>query len=162
MQIGQESGLPKVVVDLILQHHGTHLIEYFYGLATEAGRNSLVQEDNFRYPGPKPQSIEAAILMIADSAEAASRSLRDPTRKKLEKMVRLILVKRILDGQFSECDLRTRDIEKIVQALVDSLEASFHSRIRYPGPSQTTPHQKGDWRIGAISERQKRDRAFRL
>jgi putative nucleotidyltransferase with HDIG domain len=162
MKIGQESGLPKVVVDLILQHHGTHLIEYFYSLATEANPKSLVQEDDFRYPGPKPQSIEAAILMIADSAEAASRSLKDPTRKKLEKMVRLILVKRIIDGQFSECDLRTRDIEKIVQTLVDSLEASFHSRIRYPGQSTATPRQKGGWRIGATSEKQKKDRAFRL
>jgi putative nucleotidyltransferase with HDIG domain len=162
MKIGQESGLPKVVVDLILQHHGTHLIEYFYSLATETNSKSLVQEDDFRYPGPKPQSIEAAILMIADSAEAASRSLKDPTRKKFEKMVRLILVKRIIDGQFSECDLRTRDIEKIVQTLVDSLEASFHSRIRYPGQSTATPHQKGGWRIGATSETQKRDRAFRL
>lgn len=162
MKIGQESGLPKVVVDLILQHHGTHLIEYFYSLATDANSKSLIQEDDFRYPGPKPQSIEAAILMIADAAEAASRSLKDPTRKKLEKLVRVILVKRIIDGQFSECDLRTRDIEKIVYALVDSLEASFHSRIRYPGQSPATLPPKGGWRIGATRETQKKDRAFRL
>ena len=122
----------------------------------------MVQDDDFRYPGPKPQSIEAAILMIADAAEAASRSLKDPTRKKLEKLVRLILVKRIIDGQFSECDLRTRDIEKIVQALVDCLEASFHSRIRYPGQSTPTLHQNKDWSIGPTNETQKRDRAFRL
>jgi putative nucleotidyltransferase with HDIG domain len=162
IKIGQESGLPKVVVDLILQHHGTHLIEYFYSIATEANPKSLVPEDDFRYPGPKPQSVEAAILMIADAAEAASRSLKDPTRKKLEKMVRLIFVKRISDGQFSECDLRTRDIEKIVQTLVDSLEASLHSRIRYPGQPTARPQQKGDWRIGATGETQKQDRAFRL
>lgn len=162
MKIGQESGLPKVVVDLILQHHGTHLIEYFYSLATKANPKPSVQEDDFRYPGPKPQSIEAAILMIADSVEAASRSLKDPTRKKFEKMVRLILVKRIVDGQFSECDLRTRDLEKIVQALVDALEASFHSRIRYPGQSTARPLKKGGWRIGATNEKQKKDRAFRL
>lgn len=162
MKMGQESGLPKVVTDLILQHHGTHLIEYFYNLATKANLSVSIQEDDFRYPGPKPQSIEAAILMIADAVEAASRSLKDPTRTKFEKMVRLILVKRIVDGQFSECDLRTRDLEKIVQSLVDSLEASFHSRIRYPWQSTAKPPKKGNWRIGGTGAKEKKDRAFRL
>jgi putative nucleotidyltransferase with HDIG domain len=78
LKIGQNIGLPKVVVDLILQHHGTHLIEYFYNLATKTMPKISVREDDFRYPGPKPQSIEAAILMIADAVEAASRSLNKP------------------------------------------------------------------------------------
>ncbi len=161
MRIGQESGLPKVVVDLILQHHGTQLMEYFYNVAAKTYPQSTIQEEDFRYPGPKPQSVEAAILMVTDAVEAASRSLEDPTRKNFEKMVRLILVKRIVDGQFAECDLSSRDLSKIVRALVDALEASFHSRIRYPWQEKKTPPKKTEWRIGATTDQNQEDRAFR-
>ena len=99
--------------------------------------------------------------MVTDAVEAASRSLEDPNRKNFEKMVRLILVKRIVDGQFSECDLSSRDLSKIVRALVDALEASFHSRIRYPWQEKKAVPQKTDWRIGATSEPNQEDRAFR-
>ena len=161
MRIGQESGLPKVVVDLALQHHGTQLMEYFYNIAAKTYPQSTIQEEDFRYPGPKPQSVEAAILMVCDAVEAASRSLEDPTRKKFEKMVRLILVKRIVDGQFAECDLSSRDLSKIVLALVDALEASFHSRIRYPWQEKKPAPPKTGWRIGATKETNQEDRAFR-
>ena len=161
MRIGQESGLPKVVVDLILQHHGTQLMEYFYNVAAKTYPKSTIQEEDFRYPGPKPQSVEAAILMVTDAVEAASRSLEDPNRKKFEKMVRLILVKRIVDGQFAECDLSSRDLSKIVRSLIDALEASFHSRIRYPWQEKKAPPKKTDWRIGTTSESNQEDRAFR-
>lgn len=162
MRIGQESGLPKVVEDLILQHHGTQLMEYFYNIAAKTYPQSTIREEDFRYPGPKPQSVEAAILMVADAVEAASRSLEEPTRKKFKKMVRLILVKRIIDGQFSECDLTSRDLAKIVKTLVDALEATFHSRIRYPWQEKKTPPQKTDWRIGSDTGNDQEDRAFRL
>jgi len=162
MTIGQENGLPKIILDLILQHHGTHLIEYFYNLAIKSNTKTPVVEDDYRYPGPKPQSVEAAILMIADAVEAASRSMQEPTKKKFEKMTRLILVKRIVDGQFSECDLTTRDLEKIVQALTDSLEASFHSRIRYPWQEKSSSPPRGSWRINRTADKDKEDRAFRL
>ncbi|MGB5749289.1 MAG: HDIG domain-containing metalloprotein [Desulfobacterales bacterium] len=161
MRIGQESGLPKVVVDLILQHHGTQLMEYFYNIAAKTYPQSAIQEEDFRYPGPKPQSVEAAILMVTDAVEAASRSLEDPTRKKFEKMVRLILVKRIVDGQFAECDLSSRDLSKIVQAMVDALEATYHSRIRYPWQKKIPVPKKTGWRIGAFDEKNQEDRAFR-
>ena len=162
IRIGQESGLPKVVVDLVLQHHGTQLMEYFYNIAAQTYPKSTIQEEDFRYPGPKPQSVEAAILMVTDAVEAASRSLEDPTRNKFEKMIRLILVKRIVDGQFAECDLSSRDLSKIVRALVDALEASFHSRIRYPWQEKKpVPKKKAGWRIGASDEKNSEDRAFR-
>jgi membrane-associated HD superfamily phosphohydrolase len=99
--------------------------------------------------------------MVTDAVEAASRSLEDPTRKKFEKMGRLILVKRIVDGQFAECDLSSRDLSKIVRSLVDALEASFHSRIRYPWQEKKAPPKKTDWRIGTTSESNQEDRAFR-
>jgi cyclic-di-AMP phosphodiesterase PgpH len=162
IRIGQESGLPKIVVDLIMQHHGTQLMEYFYNIAAKTYPPSTIREEEFRYPGPKPQSVEAAILMVADSAEAASRSLQDPNRHKFKKMVRLILVKRIVDGQFSECDLTSRDLSKIVETLVDALEASFHSRIRYPWQEKKAPPQKTSWKIGADPVKDQDDRSFRL
>ena len=161
MRIGQEAGLPKVVVDLAQQHHGTQLMEYFYNIAAKTYPKSTIQEEDFRYAGPKPQTVEAAILMVCDAVEAASRSLEDPNRKKFEKMVRLILVKRIVDGQFAECDLSSRDLSKIVQALVDALEASFHSRIRYPWQEKKPVPKKAGWRIGAVPETNQEDRAFR-
>jgi putative nucleotidyltransferase with HDIG domain len=162
MRIGQESGLPKVVVDLIRQHHGTQIMEYFYNIAAKSYPKSTIREKDFRYPGPKPQSVEAAILMVADAVEAASRSIEDPTRKKFKKMVRLILVKRIVDGQFSECDLTSRDMSIIVKTLVDALEASFHSRIRYPSQEKKAPPQETDWQIGSDTENDQKDQTFRL
>jgi putative nucleotidyltransferase with HDIG domain len=163
MKIGQESGLPKVIVDLILQHHGTQLMEYFHNAATKENPRGPISEEDFRYPGPKPQSVEAAILMVVDAVEAASRSLQDPNRKNFEKMARLILVKRLVDGQFSECDVTSRDLNKIIRTLVDALEASFHSRIRYPWQEKKKASpKKTTWTIGAADVRDPEDRAFRF
>jgi putative nucleotidyltransferase with HDIG domain len=161
MRLGQESGLPKVAVDLVSQHHGTQLMEDYYNMAAQTYPKSTIRKQDFRYPGPKPQSVEAAILMISDTVEAASRILEDPTRKKFEKMVRLILIKRIVDGQFAECDLSSRDLSKIVRALVDALEASIHSRHRHPWQEKKLGPKKTGWRIGAVPESRQKDRAFR-
>lgn len=132
VRLAAELRIPKMVLDLIPQHHGTQLVEYFYDKALKAAPEPPAREIDFRYPGPKPRSLEAAILMIADAVEAASRTLKEPTRATFDKLVRMIIVKRIADGQFSECDMDTREIETIATALVDCLEAMFHSRIRYP------------------------------
>jgi putative nucleotidyltransferase with HDIG domain len=148
LRIGMESRLPRAVVDLILQHHGTQLIEYFYGLAAKDYTRTALSEADFRYPGPRPQSIEAAILMIVDAAEAASRSMQNPSRSKFEKMIQLIVVKRLNDGQFSECDLTTRDLPKIVDALLEALEASFHSRIKYPWQEKEPAQKRSRWSFG--------------
>jgi hypothetical protein len=131
-EIAREMGLPLLILDFIRQHHGTMLVEYFYNKAVEANHESKPLKEDFRYPGPKPQSLEAAILMIVDSVEATFRSMEAPTREKIEKMILLNIVKRIADGQFNECNLSTRNLAKIVETLTDSLEATFHSRITYP------------------------------
>jgi putative nucleotidyltransferase with HDIG domain len=154
MKMAMDSGLPRAVVDLIVQHHGTHRLEYFFSLAAKDQPREIIDETDFRYPGPKPQSTEAAILMIVDAVEAASRTMQNPTRLKFEKMVRLIVGKRIEDGQFSECDLTTRDISKIVRALVDALEVSFHSRIRYPWQEKAAAKNDSHWTFGS-SDRDK-------
>jgi cyclic-di-AMP phosphodiesterase PgpH len=126
-----EAGIPDIVVDFIPQHHGTLLVEYFFHKASKSGHAVTPREEDFRYPGPKPQSVEAAILMICDAVEAASRTLHDPTRENLRKMILVIMESRLADGQFEECDLTTRDMGKIAQALTDALAASFHTRVEY-------------------------------
>jgi putative nucleotidyltransferase with HDIG domain len=130
--MAKEMKLPEAISDLIPEHHGTHLVEYFYNKAAKASHEAVVSVGDFRYPGPKPRSIEAAVLMIADAVEAASRSLEDPDRERIEKMIRLIVMKRINDGQFDECDLSTRQLARIIETLVGALEASMHSRVAYP------------------------------
>ena len=136
--ICRDARLPRTVIDLVQQHHGTQTVDFFFEKAKKRKPEGGVREDDFRYPGPKPQSVEAALLMIADAVEAASRSLKSPSRLAFEKLVRFIVVKRIADSQFSECVLDTRDIDAIIHAMVDALEAAFHSRVRYPW-QQATP-----------------------
>jgi putative nucleotidyltransferase with HDIG domain len=134
MRLAREAGLPEALVDFIPQHHGTLLVEFFYDKACKAAADGgeAPREEAFRYPGPKPQSVETAILMISDAVEAASRSIREPTREKVEGLVRHIMRKRIADGQFDECNLSTREIAKITEALVEALMASLHTRVEYP------------------------------
>jgi putative nucleotidyltransferase with HDIG domain len=131
-KLAQEFGVPEIIVDFIPQHHGTQLVEYFYNKAVENSQVTEFGEEDFRYPGPKPKSIEAAILMIVDAVEAASRSIKEPTRENINNMIRLLIVRRIEDGQFDECNLSTHYLGKIVQTLVDSLEAAHHPRVTYP------------------------------
>jgi putative nucleotidyltransferase with HDIG domain len=142
LRIAQDARLPKDVIDLIQQHHGTQAIDYFFHKAMKLKPKGSVRESDFRYAGPKPQSIEAALLMIADAVEAASRSLKSPGRQSFEKLVRFIVVKRIADSQFSECVLDTRDIDAIIRSMVDALEAAFHSRVRYPWQQAPSPPSK--------------------
>ena len=131
-EIGREMGLPEVIVDLIKQHHGTLFVEYFYSKAVKADNGYKPRKKDYRYPGPKPQTLEAAILMIVDSVEATFRSMEAPSQEQIERMILLNIVKRIADGQFDECNVSTRDIAKIVETLTHSIEATFHSRITYP------------------------------
>ena len=132
LELAMAARLPPVVVDLIRQHHGTQVLDFFYHKALKAQPRGGIREADFRYPGPRPQSAEAALLMIADAVEAASRSLKEPGRKAFQKLVRLIVLKRIADSQLSESGLDTLDIDIIIRTLVDALEASFHARIAYP------------------------------
>jgi hypothetical protein len=132
LRLAREAGLPEVVQDFIAQHHGTQLLEFFHDKACNSCGNGQVPEGDYRYQGPKPQRVETAILMIADAVEAASRTLHEKTREKIESMVRHIIETRIADGQFEECNLSTRDIAKVREAFIESLAASFHTRVEYP------------------------------
>lgn len=129
--------LPDPIIDFILQHHGTTLVEYFYREAAkrseEDPNGEAVSDKDFRYPGPKPQTLEAAVLMLADTVESASRTLVDPTSARIQGLVDSIAQKKVADGQFDECGLTFRQLHRIRQSLVKSLTAIYHARVKYPG-----------------------------
>ena len=134
LALAQEYKLPKVLHQFIEAHHGTTLVEYFFHEATkkeaEAGRS--VVETEFRYPGPKPATKESAIVMVTDVVEGATRAMQEPTPNRIEDIVHKMAMKRLLDGQFDECDLTMKQLTTIEESLVKSLCGMYHSRISYP------------------------------
>jgi putative nucleotidyltransferase with HDIG domain len=134
--LARQAKIPEPIIDFIQQHHGTTLVEYFYRQASESKKmdpnGSEVDESSFRYPGPKPQTKEAGILMLADAVESASRVLVEPTPARIESLVEDICRKRLLDGQFDECGLTLEEVHKIGDSLVKSLTAVYHGRVKYP------------------------------
>ncbi|WP_238134296.1 HD family phosphohydrolase [Calderihabitans maritimus] len=133
LELAKEEKLPKVIMDIILQHHGTSLCSYFYHKALEKDKDGTsFSEDDFRYDNPKPQTKEAAIVMLADSVEAGVRSMQKPTPGRMEGLVRKIIKEKLDDGQLEESDLTFRELNLIAQAFVRILNGIFHSRIEYP------------------------------
>ncbi|HHY37230.1 MAG TPA: HDIG domain-containing protein [Firmicutes bacterium] len=132
LDMAQKHRLPRVIQDIIAQHHGTCLTGFFYHRALEAAGDQQVAEEDYRYPGPKPQTREAAIVMLADTVEAAVRSLTSPTPNRLEGMVHKLIKERLHAGQLDECDLTFRDLNVIAQSFVQVLTGIFHTRIEYP------------------------------
>jgi len=122
--------MPIEIIDIARQHHGTSFLKFFFVKAKELGQD--VVEDDFRYPGPKPQTKEIAIISIADSVEAAVRSLKEPTPEKIAKLVKAIITSKLNDGQFDECDLSMKELKTIENAICETLNGIFHSRIEYP------------------------------
>ena len=129
-KILEEYEMPQMVIDICRQHHGTTLMKYFYIKAKE--RNPEVTEEQFRYPGPKPQTREAGIVNIADSCEAAVRAMDHPTGEKIEQFVHNLIEERISDGQLDDSGLTLKEIRKVEKSLISGLSSTFHSRIKYP------------------------------
>jgi cyclic-di-AMP phosphodiesterase PgpH len=146
MKLAKEIGLPKKIADFIPQHHGTRTLHFFLRKAQSAARaGEHVDEKDFRYPGPKPQFKEAAIMMLADSCEAAARSLARPDPENIRAIVVKIVDAVITDGQLDECDLTLQEITRIREAIISALTAIYHARIDYPGfnpPLATGPLTK--------------------
>ncbi|TWT57992.1 phosphodiesterase [Thalassoglobus neptunius] len=137
VELAEQYGLPQPIIDFIEQHHGTTLVEYFYREAAKLAEckpdhKTDAEESSFRYPGPKPQTRETGVMMIADACESACRSLTEPTPKRIETLVNDIVMRRLLDGQFDECDLKMSDIRTIQDSVTKSLIGIYHGRIRYP------------------------------
>lgn len=122
--------MPQEIIDIALQHHGTSLLKFFLYKAKEEGK--VIDEAKFRYPGPKPQTKEAAVISVADSVEAAVRSMKEPNAEKIHKLVRAIIDDRVQDHQFDECDISIKELKCIEQVLCETLNGIFHSRIEYP------------------------------
>lgn len=122
--------MPKEIIEIAEQHHGTTLLKFFYHKALQIDEEII--EDDFRYPGPKAQSKESAVVGIADSVEAAVRSLRQPTPEVIETLVKKIVADRLEDGQLNECDLTLKEVDLVSHSLCQTLTGIFHSRIEYP------------------------------
>ena len=132
LEMAEGMGLPPRVREVIQQHHGTTLMKYFYHRASGGAQNPIL-ETQFRYPGPKPQTKEAAILMLADSVEAASRTLDKPTPARIAEFVARMVEDKRADGQLDECDLTMRDLRVIQELFARTLCGTLHARIEYPG-----------------------------
>jgi hypothetical protein len=133
VEVAKKYNLHPSIVDFIEQHHGKSLMHYFYQRAiSEAQGDEVVDEQTFRYPGPKPQSREIAIVMLADSVEGACRSLEDPTPARIDETVRKIINNKFIDGQLDECTLTLKDLEMIGMTFTRVLSAMYHTRTKYP------------------------------
>jgi putative nucleotidyltransferase with HDIG domain len=144
LKLAREIGLPRQIADFIPQHHGTRTLHFFLRKAqAEAPEGETVDEKEFRYPGPKPQFKEAAVMMLADSCEAAARSLAKPDSENIHTIVSKIFDAIVSDGQLDECDLSLRELTKIRESITASLTAIYHARIDYPGfnPPSLDPAQ---------------------
>lgn len=139
IELARKHRLGKEIIDIIQQHHGTGIISYFYQKAkeqsaTKGGKSSPVKEQDFRYPGPKPQTKEAGLVLLADEVEAASRTLVDPTPARIKGMVQKIINSVFSDGQLDECELTLKDLNQIAKSFTKTLSGIFHGRVEYPEP----------------------------
>jgi len=150
MDLARKYHLNQRIIDFIPEHHGTSLMHFFYHKALTEGSSEPggLQEKDYRYPGPKPQSKETAIVLLADSVEAATRSLDEHTPQRIEDVVRKVINNKFIDGQLDECDLTLSHINTIASTFVRVLTAMYHGRIKYPEthgnnpkkPSKEDPH----------------------
>jgi len=133
LELAKEYKIPKVIQNIIEQHHGTYLVKYFYLMVKNSSDNpDEMDEMNFRYPGPIPNTKESGIIMLADAVEASVRSIPNPTNGKIEEMINNIIKERLNEGQLDHCDLTLKDIDLIRQSFLKSLSGIYHKRIEYP------------------------------
>ena len=146
LELAKEAGLVETVRDMIPQHHGTRVMTYFYEKArgSAVANGAEVQDGNFRYPGPKPQSKEAAILMMADAIEAASRTLSNPSTAQVQGMIDRLVEDVLADSQLDECAITIRDIRLVKESFLKVLTGHHHRRIDYPEYEFTSPDKKSE------------------
>lgn len=142
LEMAREYTLPTSIFPFVQQHHGTTLVEYFYHSARlqqeKNGDCAEVNESDFRYPGPKPRSREVGILMLADCAESATRSMAEPTAARIENLVHELTSKRLADGQFDDSELTMKELNRIEQSLTKTLLSIYHGRLAYPSTAKLT------------------------
>ena len=140
IKLAEEAGLPEQIIDFIPQHHGTRILAYFYhkAKAHAEARGETVNPDDFRYPGPKPQTKEAVIVMLSDGAEAAARSLHDHSAENIRLIIKRIIDHIVADGQFDESDVTLQELNTIRETLINTLISIHHQRVSYPGFNPTS------------------------
>ncbi len=148
VELAKKHRLPQEIIDIISQHHGTSLMSYFYSRAKEHKHSDNVVEEHYRYNCDKPQSREAALIMLADAAEAAARAIAKPTHNRLEQMVRKIVKERLRDGQLDESSLTLGDLETITKGYAQTLTTMYHTRIEYPQVEEAAEPPRGVVYIG--------------
>jgi putative nucleotidyltransferase with HDIG domain len=157
LEMARHYRLPKLVADAIPQHHGTRLVGYFFhkALKEQEGKESPqpIDESIYRYPGPKPQFREAALVMIADAVEASSRSLQDQSTPRLQALVQKLINTIFSEGQLDDCDLTLRDLNLIAQSFVRTLEGIYHARPAYPPGAVQPRSAAGDARALVLAPR---------
>ncbi|MDD5255466.1 MAG: HDIG domain-containing protein, partial [Candidatus Omnitrophica bacterium] len=132
VELAKRYKLNPRIIDFIQQHHGDSIVYYFYRRALETIEEQQVKEEGFRYEGPKPDSKETAIVLLADSVEATCRALKEPVPAKIENVVHKIINNKFIDGQLDQCELTLRDLEKIAAVFIRILSGIYHSRVTYP------------------------------
>lgn len=143
VELARKCRLNPRIVDFIQLHHGDSLVYYFYRRALESlEEDQEIKEEGFRYPGPKPNTKETAIVLLADSVEAATRALKDPTPTKIEEIVHKVINNKFIDGQLDECELTLKDLEKISAVFIRILSGIYHVRITYPEESKSENNHK--------------------
>jgi hypothetical protein len=135
VEIAKENKLGHAIIDVIQQHHGSRLITYFYEKAKQRKREGAVKIDDYRYPGPRPQTREIALVMLADVIEATSRTLSNPTPSRIQGLVQNIINEIFADGQFDDCELTLKDLHLIAKSFNKILNGIYHHRIEYPEKS---------------------------
>ena len=161
VELARKHKLGKEIVDIIKQHHGTNLILFFYEKARQqaekkGGKSLQIKEEDFRYPGPKPQTKEAGLIMLADVVEAASKTLVDPNAARIRGMVQKIINRIFSDGQLDECELTLRDLHEIAKSFNNTLTGIFHHRVEYPEPatkSTKTHHRECLYDSGSFDKK---------
>ena len=169
IELARKHRLPQAIEDLIAQHHGTSMIEYFYEKARKEAEESgndpeLVDRASFSYPGPKPQTREAGLLMLADGIEAATRTLSEPSFDRIQGLVQKMINKVFASGELNECDLTLRDLHVIAKCFTRVLSGIYHQRIAYSEPAEKVSSSHGDEAASHEGQRKesKRDNLKRL
>jgi membrane-associated HD superfamily phosphohydrolase len=146
LELARQAGLMETIRDMIPQHHGTRVMTYFYQKAKESAvaDGQEIREEDFRYPGPKPQSKEAAILMMADSVEAASRTLSNPSASQIQGIIDRLIEEVLADNQLDECDITIREIRLVKESFLKTLSGIHHRRIDYPRYEFGLPEGKAE------------------
>jgi len=139
IELARKYRLNQRIIDFIPEHHGTSLMHYFYQKALSEGLTDGLEEKDYRYPGPKPQSKETAIVLLADSVEGATRALDEHTPQRIEDVVRKVINNKFIDGQLDECNLTLREIDTIASVFVRVLSAMYHGRVKYPESHGNNP-----------------------